>query len=190
MCKEKNDTIVCGWLRSAESCSSLESGILSSWQEHNCWHLAQMCLDKVGHTQHWVPHISSFSFITCNGTSFYKTRFEEVHSKCSKILKVTSFYFNVDVNSMLLCAPLHYLKYWVRAEPFLAARQPDHSFASVWPIVYIFLVWTSISWSTELKAVLEPQGDCFVFQPQVLKLTHFIINWPEKTLPFCSRLPA
>lgn len=39
MCKEKNDTIVRCWSRSAESCSSLESGILSAWQEHKGWHL-------------------------------------------------------------------------------------------------------------------------------------------------------
>lgn len=55
------------------------------------------------------------------------------------------------------------------------------SFACLYPVINIFLVWSRISWSAELKAVVEPQGDCFVCQLQVSRLAHFIIYWPETT---------
>lgn len=95
------------------------------------------------------------------------------------IIKTILSYYVIDVTSQ--CAHLHIILNIQCVQNLFQWHSNMCSFASLYPVINIFLVWSSISWSAELKAVVEPQGDCFVCQLQVSRLAHFIIYWPETT---------
>lgn len=95
------------------------------------------------------------------------------------IIKTILSYYVIDVTSQ--CAHLHIILNIQCVQNLFQWHSNMCSFACLYPVINIFLVWSSISWSAELKAVVEPQGDCFVCQLQVSRLAHFIIYWPETT---------
>ena len=89
------------------------------------------------------------------------------------IIKTIPSYYVIEVTSQ--CAHLHIILNIQCVQNLFQWHSNMCSFACLYPVINIFLVWSSISWSAELKAVVEPQGDCFVCQLQVSRLAHFII---------------